>query len=180
MGKQWKQWWTLFSWAPKSQWMVTAAMKLKDARFLGIKAMTNLNCIKKQRHHFAEKCPYSQSYGFSSNHIWMWELNHKEGWAPKNWCFWIRVLEKTLKSLLDFKEIKPVNPKGNQPWIFIRGTDAEVEAPSFWSPDAELTHWKRPWCWERLRAGGKGGGWGWDGWMASLTQWTWVWANCRR
>ena len=70
-------------------------------------------CIKKQRHHFADKDPYSQSYGFSSSHVWMWELNHKEGWALKNWCFQIVVLEKTLESLLDCKEIKPVNPKEN-------------------------------------------------------------------
>ena len=85
----------------------------------------------------------------------MWELDHEEGWVPKNWCFWI-VLEKTLESLLDSKEIKPINPKGNQPWIFIGSTEAETEAPVLWPPDAELTHWKRPWCWERLRAEGEG------------------------
>jgi len=75
-------------------------------------------CIKKQRHHFANKVQYSQSYGFSSSHIWMWELNHKEGWALKNWCFWTVVLEGTLESPLDCKEIKRVNPKGNQPWEY--------------------------------------------------------------
>ena len=78
-------------------------------------------CIKKQRHHFANKGLSSQSYGFSSSHVWMWELDHKEGWASKNWCLWTLVLEKTLESPLDGKEIKPVNPKGNQPWIFIEG-----------------------------------------------------------
>ena len=89
-----------------------------------------------------------------SLHLWR-ELDHKEGWALKNWCFWTVVLEKTLESPLDSEEIKPLNPKGNQPWIFIGRTDAEVEAPIVWPPDAESTHWKRPWCWERLRAGGE-------------------------
>ena len=92
-------------------------------------------CIKKQRHHFAEKSLYSQSYGFSSNHVWMWELDHKEGWAPRNWCFWTVVLEKTLEAPLDRKKIKPVNPKGNQPWIFTGRTNAEAEAPLLWPPD---------------------------------------------
>ena len=88
--------------------------------------------ILKQRHQFADKDPYRQSYGFSSNHVWMWELDHKKDWVPKNFCFWIVVLEETLKSPLDGKEIKPVNPKGNQSWIFIRMTDAEAEAPILW------------------------------------------------
>ena len=104
---------------------------------LGRKAMTNLDSIKKQRHHFANKGLYSQSYGFSSTHIQIWELDHKEGWAPKNWCFRTVVLEKTLESPLNCKEIEPVNPKGNQPWIFIGRTDAETEAPIFWPPDAK-------------------------------------------
>ena len=90
--------------------------------------------IKKQRHHFANKGPYSQSYGFSNSHVWMWELNHKEGWAPKSWCFWTVVLEKTLDNPLDCKEIQPVHPKGNQSWIFIRRTDAEAEALILWPP----------------------------------------------
>ena len=87
---------------------------------------------KKQRHYFAHKGPYSQSYGFSSSHAWMWESNQKESWAPKHWCFWTVVLEKTLESPLDCKEIKPVNPKGNQPWIFIGRTDAKAETPILW------------------------------------------------
>ena len=99
----------------------------------------------------------------------------------KNWCFWAVVLEKTLESPLDCKEIKPVHPKGNQTWVFIGKIDAEAEAPNtlaiWWE---ELTHWKRPWCWERLKAGGEGDNKGWDGWMASPTQWTWVWARSRR
>ena len=95
--------------------------------------------IKKQRHYFANKGPYSQSYCFSSSHVWIWELYDKESWAPKNRCFWIVVLKKTLESPLDCKEIKPVNPKGDQPWIFIGRTGAEAEAPKLWPPDAK--HW---------------------------------------
>ena len=91
--------------------------------------------IKKQRHYFANKVQYSQSYGFSSSHVRMWELDHKEGWTPKNWCFWTVVLEKTLESPLDGKEIQPVNLKGNQHWIFIGRTDAE--APILWPPNAK-------------------------------------------
>ena len=112
----------------------------------------------------------------------MWELDHKEGWAPNNGCFWTMVLEKTLESPLDCKEIKPVNPKGNQCWIFTGRTDADWS----WSSNTlatcfeELTYWKRPWCWQRLRAGREGDERGWDGWMLSSTQWTWVWTNSRR
>ena len=91
--------------------------------------------IKKQRHCFANKGPSSQSYGFSSSHMWMWELHHKAGWAPKNWCFWTVVLEKTLESSLHCKEIKLGNSKGNQPWIFIRGVDAETL--TLWPSDAK-------------------------------------------
>ena len=93
--------------------------------------------IKKQRHYFANKTPSGQSYGFSSSHVWMWELDHKESWAPKYWCFWTVVLEKTLESPLDCKEIKPVHPKENQSWIFIASTDAETEIPILWPPDAK-------------------------------------------
>ena len=98
--------------------------------------------IQKQRHHFADKGPYSQSYGFPSSHVQMLELDHKEDWVPKNWCFWIVVLEKTLDSSLDCKEIKSVNPKGNQPWIVIGRTDAKAEAPILWPHDAKS--WKDP------------------------------------
>ena len=125
--------------------------------------------IKKQRHYLANKGPASQSYGFSISHVQLWELDHKEGWAPKNWCLWTVVLEKTLESPLDSKEIKPVNLKGHQPWIFIRRTDAKAEALILWPPDVK----KRPWCWERLQAGEENDR-GWDGWMASLTQWIWA------
>ena len=129
-------------------------------------------CIKKQRHYFADKGPYSQSYGFSNSCVWMWAFDHKEGWALKSWCFWTVVLENILENPLDCK-IKLVNPKGNQSWIFIRRTDAE--APILWATWCEeLTHWKR------LREWRKEGDRGWDGWMASLIQQTWVWANSGR
>ena len=91
--------------------------------------------IKKQRHYFANKGPSSQSYGFSSSHVWMSKLDYKESWALKNWCFWTAVLDKTLESPLDCKEIKPVNPKRNQSWIVIGRTDAETQAPILWPPD---------------------------------------------
>ena len=93
--------------------------------------------IKKQSHYFANKGLSSQGYGFSSSHVWMWELDHKEGLALKNWCFWTVVLEKTLESPLNCKEIKPVNPKGNQSWIFIGRTDAKAETPILWPPDVK-------------------------------------------
>ena len=91
--------------------------------------------IKIQRHCFANRGPSSQGYRFSSSHVWIWELDYKESWVRKNWCFWTVVLEKTLESPLDRKEIKPVNPKTNQPWIFIGRTGAEAEAPLLWPPD---------------------------------------------
>ena len=99
--------------------------EIKRRLLLGRKAMTNLDSILKSRDYFANKGPSSQSYGFSSSHVWMWELDHKQSWAPKNWCFWSVVLEKMLQSPLDCKEIQPVHPKGNQSWI---------------------SHWK-DWCW---------------------------------
>ena len=145
MGKQWKQWQTLFWGAPKSLQMVTATMKLKDVSSLEKIYDQPRELIKKQRHYFANKGPYSQSYGFSSSHIWMWELNHKKDWAPKNWCFWTVVLEKTLESPLDCKEILAVHPKGNQSWIFIGRTGAEAVAPVCWPPEVKSwLIWKDP------------------------------------
>ena len=110
--------------------MYTGTTEIKRCSLLGKEAR---QCIKKQKHHFAKKGPYSQSYGFSSSCVWMWGLDHKEGWAPKNRCFQIVVLEKTLEVPLDSKEIKPINPKGNQPWIFMGRT----EAPVLWPPDVK-------------------------------------------
>ena len=101
--------------------------------------------IKKQRHYFANKGPSSQGYGFPSGRVWMWELDYKESWAPKNWCFWTVVLEKALESPLECKEIQLVNPKGNQSWIFIGRTDAEAETPILWPPDVKnWLIWKDP------------------------------------
>ena len=132
--------------------------------------------IEKERHYFANKGPSSQGYGFCSGHVWMWELDYKERIdAFELWC-WRRLL-----SPLDSREIKPVNPKGNQSWIFKGRTDAEAEAPILWPPwREEPTHSRRPWFWERLRAGGEGDNRGWDGWMALLTQWTRVGASSGR
>ena len=136
--------------------------------------------IKKQSQYFANKGLSSQSYGFSSSYVWMWELDYKEGWAIKNWCFWTVVLEKTLESSSDCKEIQPVHPKGDQSWIFIGRTDAEAEAPIFWPPEM-----KSQVIWEDSDDGKdwkqqKGMTRGWDGCMASPTPWTWVWASSGR
>ena len=135
--EQWKQWQTLFWGVPKWLQMVTAAMKLTDTYSLEGKLWPPRQLIKKQRHSFANKGPSSQGYGFSSSHVWMWELDYKESWVPKNWCFWTVVLEKTLESPLDSKEIQSVHPKGDQSWVFIGRTDAEAETPILWLPDAK-------------------------------------------
>ena len=136
--------------------------------------MTNLDNILKSRHITLPKGLSNQGYGFSSSHVWMWELAHKDGWAPKNWCFellcWRRLLRfpwtarRSNQSIL--KEISL-----EYSWKdWYRSWNANTLATSY----EELTHWKRPWCWDRWKAGGEGDDWGWDGWMASLTQWTWV------
>ena len=112
--------------------------------------------IKKQRHYFASKDPSSQGYGFYSGHVWMWELDYKESWEPKNWCFWTVVLKKTLESPLDCKEIQAVHPRGDQFWVFIERTDAD-QTPILWPPDAKnWLIWKDPdagkdWRWEKRR-----------------------------
>ena len=134
--------------------------------------------IKKHRHYFANKCSSRQSYGFSSSHVGMQELDHQECWAPKNWCFWTMVLEETLEKPLDCKEIKPVHPKGNQSWIFIGRTlcwSWSSNTLATWCE--EVTYLKISWCWERLKARGEGHDRRWDGWMTSPTWWTWVWAS---
>ena len=164
MGKQWKQWPTLFFWIPKSLHMVTAAMKLKGTYSWEKSYDQPRQQIKKQRRYFASKGPSSQSYGFSSSHVRLWELDHKEGWAPKNWCIWTVVLKKTLESPLDCKEIQPVTSKGNQFWIFIGSTDAEAEAPILWPP--EMKSWltgKDPEAGKDWRQKEKRGSRGWDG-----------------
>ena len=111
--------------------------EIKRCLLLERKAMTNLDSILKSRDITADKCLCSESYDFSSSHVWMWKLDHKEDWMPKSWCFWTVVLENTLESPLDYREIKPVNSKDNWPWIFIGRTNAEAKAPVLWPPDAK-------------------------------------------
>ena len=150
--------------------------EIKRCLLLGKTTMTNLDSIlKSQRYCFANKGPSSQSGGFSSSHIWMWELGHKEGWAPKNWCFWTVVLRR-LKSLGLQDQTSKSYRKSilNVHW---RDWCWSWKLQYFGHLMEKLTHLKRPWCWERLGAGGERDDRGWDGWMASPTQWTWVWMN---
>ena len=128
---------TLFLGAPKSLQMVIATIKLKRRLLLGRKIMTNLDSILKNSHYFANKGLSSQGYGFSSGHVWMWELDCEESWALKNWCFWTVVLEKTLESPLGCKEIQPAHSKGDQSWEFIGRNVAEAETPVLWPPHAK-------------------------------------------
>ena len=178
MWKQWKQWQTIFG---DSKITADGDCSHESKRYLlSWKKSYDQprQHIKKQRHYFANKGPSSQSCGFSSSHVWMWELDYKESWAPKNWCFWTVVLEKTLKSPLDCKEIQPVHPKGNQSWVFIGRTDAEAETPILWPPDVK--NWligKDPDAGEDWRQEVEGDDRGLRGWMPSPSQWTWVWAS---
>ena len=136
--------------------------------------------IKNQRHQLVDKGPYGQSCDFfPCSHVQMWELDHKESWMSNTWCFWIVVLENTLENLLDCQEIKPVHPKGGQPWILI-GTELMLKLQYFSSPMQRANSLEKTLMLERLKAGGEGDDRGWSGWMASLTQWTWVWANSER
>ena len=136
MEKQWKLWKTIFL-GSKITADGDCSHEIKRCLLLGRKAMTNLDNILKSRHYFADKGLCNQSYGFSNSHVQMWELNHKESWELKNWCIWTVVLEKTLESPLDCKEIQPVHPKGNQSWIFIGRTDTEADTPILWPLDAK-------------------------------------------
>ena len=163
--------------APKSPQMVTTAM-LAPWKKSYDKPRQH---IKKQRHYFCDKRPFSQSYGFSSSHVWMWELDHKESWVLNNWCFWTVVLEKTLESPLNCKEIQPVHPKGNQSCIFIGRTDAKAEVPILWPPD------EKNWLIGKDTDAGKDRRQEEKGMteeeiddrMPSRTRWLWVWANSR-
>ena len=152
--------------------------EIKRRLLLGRKVMTNLDSIFKSRDITLPTSLSSQGYGFSSSHVWMWELDHKESWAPKNWRFGSVVLEKTLESPLDSKEIQPVHSKGNQSWIFIGRTDVEAETPILWPPDA------KNWLLGKDPDAGKD--WRQEkgitedemvGWMALLTRWTWIWVS---
>ena len=133
--------------------------------------------IQKQRHYFANKGPSSQGYGFSNGHVWMWELDYKESWAPKNWCFWTVVLEKTLESPLDCKKIQPVHPKGDQSWLFIGRTNVKLKLQYFGHLMRRADSFEKILMLGKIEVGEKGDNRGWDGWMASLTQWTWVWVD---
>ena len=170
MGKQWKQWkqW-LTSFLSGSKITADGACRheIKRCLLLGRKGMTNLDSIL-HRNYFAKKGPSSQSYSFSSSHIRMWELDYKKSWAQNNWCFWTVVLEKTFESPLTCKETKPVNPKGNQSWVFIGRMNAEAETPVLWPPDVK--NWligKNPDAGKDWKQGVKGTTE--DGWLDGIT-----------
>ena len=144
--------------------------EIKRCLLLVRKAMTGLDSIFKSRDITFQKGPYGQSCGFSSSHVWMWELDHKESWAPKNWCFWTVVLKKTLESPLDCKEIQPSILKEISPGCSLEGLMLKLKLNILATWCEELTHLKSPWCWERVRARGEGDNRGWDGWIPSPTQ----------
>ena len=170
MGKQWKQWQTLFSQAPKSL-QSDGSHEIKRCLLWKKSYDQPRQHIKRQRHYLANKGQSSESCGFSSSHVWMWESDYKESWVLKNWCFWTVVLEKTLESPLDCKEIQPVHPKGNQSWIVIGRTD--VEAPILWPPDVKNWHLRKDpdagkdWRQEEKEM------------TEDKTWWTWVWTSSR-
>ena len=150
--------------------------EIKRHLVLGRKAMTNLDSIFKSRDYFANKGLSSQSYGFTNSHVWMWDLDYKESWAQKNWCFWTMVLEKTLESPWTARRsnqsiLKEISPEYSLKRLMLK---LKLQYLGPWCE--ELTPWKEPWCWERLKAGEEDDR-GWDGWMASPTQWTWVWVS---
>ena len=147
--------------------------EIRRQLLLGRKPMTNLGGVLKSRD-IILPTKVHQGYGLLSGHIWLWELDRKEGRMPNNWCLWAVVLEKTPESPLDSKEIKPINLQGNQPWMLIGRTDAE--APILWPPGAKDWLIGKDSGWERFKAGGEGDNRKWDSWMPSLTQWTWIWA----
>ena len=115
-------------------WAAVCGVAQSQTRLKRLSSSSSRQHIKKQRHYFDNKCPSSQGYGFSSGHVWMWELDCEESWAPKNWCFWTVELEKTLESPLDCKEIQPVHSKGDQPWVLFGRNDAKAETPVLWPP----------------------------------------------
>ena len=176
MGNKWKQWQTLFSWAAKSLWIGDCSHEIKTLAPWKKSYDKPRQHVKKQRYHFAHKGPYSENYGFSSIHVRMRQLDHKEGWAMKSWC-WSCAGEYSWESL---------GLQGYQTSPFWRKSFLNIHWKGWcWSWSSitlatwceELTHWKRPWCWERFKVGGEGDDRGWDGWMTSPIQWTWVWVN---
>ena len=174
MGKQWKQWETVF-WGSKITAGGRCSHEIKRLLLLGRQVMTNLEGVLKSRDITLPTKVCIKLCFFSSSHVWMWELDYKENWAPKNWCFWTVVLEKTLESPLDCKEIKPVHPKGNQSSIFIGRIDAEAETPKHWPPDAKNWRiWKDPDAGKDWRPKEKGRAKdemvGWHHWHSGLEQ----------
>ena len=133
--------------------------------------------IQKWRHYFANKGPSSQGYGFSSGHVWMWKLDHEEGWTLKDWCFWIVVLEKTLEGPLDSKEIQPVHSEGDQPRISLERMMLKLKLQYFGHLMWRVDSLEKTLMLGRIGGWGEGNDRGWDGWMASGTRWTWVWVN---
>ena len=163
MGKQWKQWQTLFWGVPKSLQMVTAAMKLKRTCSLEEKVWQSRQHIKKQRYYFANKGPSSQSYSFFQKSYMDVKLDSKESWVTKNWCFWTTGEDTWVPWTA--RRSKEISPEYSLEELMLK---LKIYALS--TRYEELSHWKRPWCWERLKAGGEGDDRGWNGWMASLTQ----------
>ena len=180
MGKQWKQWKTIFL-GSKITVDGDCSHEIKRHLLLGRKAMTNLhNILKSKDITLPTKVCVVKVMFFSSSHVWMSELGHKEGWVLKSWCFQTMVLEKTLESLLDGKEINQSILKEINPEYLLKGLMLKLRLQYFGYLMRRANSLEKTWYWVRLRAGGEGGDKGWDGWMASLTQWTWVWANSGR
>ena len=168
-------------WGFKITAVCDCSHEIKRVLFLGRKTMTNLDSVLKSSDiSFLTRVHIVKAMAFPVIMYWMWETEHKEGWVLKNWCLQIlQVLEKSFENSLACKEIKSVNPRGNQPWIFTGKTDAEAEAPILWPPDAKSWLTGKDPDAGRLKAK-EGGGRGWDGYIASPTQWTWIWANSGR
>ena len=170
MGKQWKQWDFILG-GSKITADGNCSHAIKRCLLLGRKVMTNLESILKNRHYFTNKGPSSQSFGFPSNYVWMWVLDYKKSWAPKNWCFWTVVFKKILESSLDYMEFQSILEEIS-PECTLEGLMLKLKLQYLATRCEELTHLKRSWCWERLKAGGKGddgGGWQRMRWLNGIT-----------
>ena len=170
MGKQWKQWDFILG-GSKITADGNCSHAIKRCLLLGRKVMTNLESILKKRHYFTNKGPSSQSFGFPSNYVWMWVLDYKKSWAPKNWCFWTVVFKKILESSLDYMEFQSILEEIS-PECTLEGLMLKLKLQYLATRCEELTHLKRSWCWERLKAGGKGddgGGWQRMRWLNGIT-----------
>ena len=159
---------------------MTEARKLKDTCSLEGNLWKPRQHIKKHRHHLVDKNLYNQSYGFSSSHVWMWELDHKEDWAPKNWCFLTVVLDKTLESPLDCKESNQSTPMEINPEYSLKGLILKLRLQSFGHLMQRADSMGKTLMLGKIEEWRRRGGRGWDNWIALLTQWTWAWANPRR